>query len=98
VAEAGQTRKEQRVAAREARMQADAARARQRRRLWQLGGALGLAAVVVVVVALAFGGDEPARKKLRAGETLAGQFEANARFKGIPQTCSARSASATRST
>jgi protein-disulfide isomerase len=85
VAEPGQTRKEQRVAAREERMQAEAARARQRRRLWQLGGALGLAAVVVVAVVLAFGGGDDGKKKLRSGETLAGQIEANARFDGIPQ-------------
>jgi protein-disulfide isomerase len=85
VAEPGQTRKEQRVAAREERMRAEAARARQRRRLWQLGGALGLAAVVVVAVVLAFGGSDDGRKTLKSGETLAGQFEANERFEGIPQ-------------
>jgi protein-disulfide isomerase len=86
VAEPGQTRKEQRVAAREERMQAEAARARQRRRLWQLGGALGLATVVVIAVVIALGSrDDDGKKQLRSGETLAGQFEANERFEGIPQ-------------
>lgn len=82
----GQTRSERRAAARAERDRAAAARARQRQRLWILGGVLALAAVVVVVIALAGGGgggnDKPA---LRAGETLPGQAEANARFAGIPQ-------------
>jgi protein-disulfide isomerase len=59
---------------------------RQRRRLWQLGGALALAAVVVAAIALAAGskdgGGPPPRKP---GEQLPGQFEANARFKHIEQ-------------
>jgi protein-disulfide isomerase len=84
VAETGQTRKEQREAARAARAEAEAARARQRRRLWQLGGALALAAAIVVALVVAFGaGDE--RRARRAGESLPGQFEANRRYAGIPQ-------------
>jgi protein-disulfide isomerase len=83
----GQTRSERRAAAREERDRAAAARARQRQRLWILGGVLVLAAAVVVVIALAAGGknssDKPA---LRAGETLPGQVESNARFAGIPQS------------
>jgi len=83
VAETGQTRKEQREAARTARAEAEA-RARQQRRLWQLGGALALAAAVVVAVILAFGGGDEPRER-RAGEQLPGQFEANQRYAGIPQ-------------
>jgi protein-disulfide isomerase len=82
----GQTRSERRAAARAERDRAAAARARQRQRLWILGGVLVLAAAVVVVIALAAsnksGNDKPA---LRAGETLPGQVESNARFAGIPQ-------------
>jgi len=82
----GQTRSERRAAARAERDRAAAARARQRQRLWILGGVLVLAAAIVVVIALATGGnsgnDTPAK---RAGETLPGQVESNARFAGIPQ-------------
>jgi len=83
----GQTRSERRAAARAERDRAATARARQRQRLWILGGVLALAAVVVVIIALAAGGggsntDKP---KLRVGESLPGQVEANARFAGIPQ-------------
>ncbi len=61
-------------------------RARVRRRLWQLGGALALAAVVVVAIALASSGDDGSSKpKLRKGESFPGQIEAQARFAGIPQ-------------
>ncbi|MGB2710037.1 MAG: thioredoxin domain-containing protein, partial [Conexibacter sp.] len=56
-----------------------------RRRLWQLGGALGLAAAIVVVLVLAFGGGGDDKKTLKAGETIPGQIESNARFAGIPQ-------------
>lgn len=87
MADTGQTRKEQRTAARAERAQAEAARARQRRRLWQLGGALGLAAVVVVAIVLAFGsGGDDGKESLKAGETLPGQFEANARFGPLDQS------------
>jgi len=84
----GQTRTERRATARAERDRAAAARARQRQRLWILGGVLALAAVIVVVIALAAGGggdgggDTRAKK---AGETLPGQIETNARFAGIPQ-------------
>jgi protein-disulfide isomerase len=84
VADTGQTRKEQREASRAARAEAEAARARQRRRLWQLGGALALAAAVVVALVVAFGGGDEPRER-RAGESLPGQIEANERFAGIPQ-------------
>jgi protein-disulfide isomerase len=83
----GQTRSERRAEARAERDRAAAARARQRQRLWILGGVLALAAVIVVVVAIAAGGggddNTPTRK---AGESLPGQFEANERFAGIPQS------------
>ncbi len=81
----GQTRSERRAAARAERDRAAAARARQRQRLWILGGVLLLAAAVVVVIALAAGGGGSDKPKLRAGETLPGQIEANERFAGIPQ-------------
>ncbi len=84
MADTGQTRKEQRTAAREQRAQVEAARARQRRRLAMLGGALGVAVLVVVAAVLLFGsGDD--KPTLKAGETIPGQVEANARFAGIPQ-------------
>lgn len=86
MAESGQTRKEQREAARAERARAEAARERQRRRLWQLGGALGLAAAVVVALVLAFGsGGDDATPVRQAGEDLPGQIEANQRFEGIVQ-------------
>jgi protein-disulfide isomerase len=81
----GQTRSERRAAARAERDRAAAARARQRQRLWILGGVLVLAAVVVVIVAVAAGGGSSDKPKLKAGETLPGQVESNARFAGIPQ-------------
>jgi protein-disulfide isomerase len=82
----GQTRSERRAAARAERDRAAAAKSRQRQRLWILGGVLALAAVVVVIIALAASGDDSNDKpKLRAGESLPGQVEANARFAGIPQ-------------
>ncbi|HEU4703092.1 MAG TPA: thioredoxin domain-containing protein [Conexibacter sp.] len=82
----GQTRSERRAAARAERDRAAAARARQRQRLWILGGVLVLAAVVVAIVAIAAGGgDSTDKPSLKAGESLPGQAEANARFAGIPQ-------------
>ncbi len=85
MAETGQTRKEQRASARAERVQAEAARARTRRRLWQLGGTLALAAAIVVVLVVAFGSGGSDTPKKRAGESLPGQIESNARFKGIHQ-------------
>ncbi|MFL5816244.1 MAG: DsbA family protein [Conexibacter sp.] len=84
MADSSETRKERRVTARADRDRAAAASAQKRQRLWILGGALALAAAVVVVIALASSGgsDKP---KLKAGEQLPGQFEANARFAGIRQ-------------
>jgi len=82
----GQTRSERRATARAERDRAAAARARQRQRLWILGGVLALAAVVVAIVAIASsGGGSSDKPKLKAGESLPGQTEANARFAGIPQ-------------
>jgi protein-disulfide isomerase len=84
MADSTDTRKERRAAARAERDRAaEAARQRQRQRIWLLGGALALAAAVVVAIALATGGGDD--KELRRGETIAGQLEANARFRGIPQ-------------
>ena len=85
MADSTETRKEQRAAARAERARAEAARARTRRRLWQLGGALGVAAIVVIGIVLATSGGSSNKPKLRAGETLPGQIESNARFAGIPQ-------------
>jgi len=81
----GQTRSERRAAARAERDRATAARARQRQRLWILGGVLVLAAVVVAIIAIAGGKDGTDKPALRAGETLPGQVESNARFAGIAQ-------------
>jgi protein-disulfide isomerase len=83
----GQTRSERRAAARAERDRAAADRARQRQRLWILGGVLALAAVVVAIVAFAAGGgdDDSKKPKLKAGESLPGQVEANQRFAGIQQ-------------
>jgi protein-disulfide isomerase len=84
MADSTDTRKERRAAARAERDRAaEAARQKQRQRIWLLGGALVLAAVVVVAIALASGGDDGPEKK--SGETIAGQIEANERFAGIPQ-------------
>jgi protein-disulfide isomerase len=86
MADSTETRKEQRAAARAERARAEAARARTRRRLWQLGGALGVAAIVVIGIVLATSGGSSSNKpKLKAGETLPGQTESNERFAGIPQ-------------
>jgi protein-disulfide isomerase len=84
MADSTDTRKERRAAARAERDRAaDAARQRQRQRLWLLGGAVLLAAVIVIAIALASGGDDS--PEVRSGETIAGQIEANERFAGIPQ-------------
>jgi protein-disulfide isomerase len=84
MADSTDTRKERRAAARAERDRAaDAATQRQRQRLWLLAGAVALAAAIVVAIALASGGDDGPEK--RAGETIAGQIEANERFAGIPQ-------------
>jgi protein-disulfide isomerase len=79
------TKKESRARAREerlARERAQARRGRRRRRLWQLGGALGLAAclVVVAIVLSRSGTSTPA-----TGGRIVGAAEVNARFAGIPQ-------------
>lgn len=81
------TRRERRAAARAerlARERAEAARARQRKRLFQLGGALALAAAIVVVIVLATSGGDDG-PTLQEGESIAGQTEAIARYRGIPQ-------------
>ena len=85
MADTTETRKERRATAREERERAAEAQARRRQRLWILGGALALAAVVIAIVALSHGKDDnntPARKP---GEIIPGQVETNARFAGIPQ-------------
>lgn len=84
MADTTDTRKERRAAARAERDRAaEAARQKRRQRMWLLGGAVVLAAAIVVVIAIAAGGGGD--KELRRGETIAGQIEANARFRGIPQ-------------
>jgi protein-disulfide isomerase len=82
------TRRERRATARverQERERADAIRARQRRRLWQLGGAVALAAAIIVAIVLATGSGGDSGPKLRAGETVAGSRDAAALFAGIPQ-------------
>lgn len=84
MADSTETRKERRASARAERDRAaEAASARQRQRLWVLGGALALVAAIVVVIVLASGGDDtPALKR---GEQVPGQAEATALFAGVPQ-------------
>ena len=52
-----------------------------------LGGAVAIAAVIVVLVIVLAGGGSGGTKKptLKAGESIPGQTESNARFAGIPQ-------------
>ena len=84
MAESTDTRKERRATARaEAARAAEAARSKQRQRLWVLGGALLLVAAVVAVIAIASGGDDTPER--RAGESVPGQIDTNARYAGIPQ-------------
>lgn len=84
MADSTETRKERRAAARAERDRAaEAARQKRKQRIWLLGGALALAAVIVVAIAIASGGDDT--PELRSGEAVAGQIEANERFAGIPQ-------------
>ncbi len=89
MADTGATRRERRAAARQERLErerAAAAKARQRTRLFQLGGVLALAAAIVVVIFVATGGsggDDGPEK--RAGESVAGSNDTAALFRGIPQ-------------
>jgi protein-disulfide isomerase len=87
MANAQETRKERRQAAREARVEAErleAAAAARKRRLYQLGGLVALAAVVVVVaIVISSGGAKGPQQK--AGEKVAGQNLAAQEFDGIPQ-------------
>lgn len=84
MADSTDTRKERRATARAERDRAaKAARNKQRQRLWVLGGALVLVAAIVAVIAIASGGDDAPER--RAGESVPGQIEANARYAGIPQ-------------
>jgi protein-disulfide isomerase len=90
MADTSGTRRERRAAQRverQERERADAARARQRKRLFQLGGALALAAAIIVVIVIATGGgsSDDGKPALRAGETVAGSRDAVARFAGIDQ-------------
>lgn len=82
------TRRAQREAARAERRErerAEAARAGRRRRLFQLGGAVALAAAVIATIAIASGsGDDRPRK--RAGESVAGAQDTARLLRGIPQS------------
>jgi protein-disulfide isomerase len=84
MAESTETRKEQRAAARAERARAEAAHARTRRRLWQLGGAVALAAVIVAAIVIATSGGA-GKPKLKAGEKVPGQAATAALFARIPQ-------------
>jgi protein-disulfide isomerase len=85
MADSTETRKERRASARAERDRAaEAARQRRRQRLWLLGGGSLLAVAIVVAIALVVGSGDDTKEK-RAGETIAGQIEANERFEGIPQ-------------
>lgn len=84
MADSTETRKERRASARAERDRAaEAARSRQRQRIWLLGGIVAIAAVVAVIFIVAAGGDD--RKALQRGESVPGQIEAAALFRGIPQ-------------
>jgi protein-disulfide isomerase len=88
MANAQETRKERRQAAREARVEAErheAAAATRKRRLYQLGGLVALAAIVVVVaIVISSGGAKGPQQQ--AGEKVAGQTLAAQEFGGIPQS------------
>jgi protein-disulfide isomerase len=89
MADSTETRKDRRASARAERVErerADAARARQRRRIWQLGGAVLVAVVVVVAIVVATGGGGSTKPKLQAGENVPGQRDAAALFAGVPQS------------
>jgi protein-disulfide isomerase len=84
MADSSDTRKERRATARAERDRVAEAAKTRRQRLWILGGVLGLAVVIVAIIAIASSGgdDKPTAKK---GEIIPGQIETNARFAGIPQ-------------
>ncbi len=88
MANAQETRKERRDAARAARHEAElreAAAARRKRRLYQLGGLVALAAIVVVAaIVISSGGTKGPTKT--ASENVAGQELAAAEFGGIAQS------------
>ena len=69
--------REQRRAERQAAERAIAARARQRRRLYQLGATLGLAAVVVAVAVAVSSGGDTSRSPSQAAALFAGIPERN---------------------
>lgn len=78
-----ETRKERRAAARAERARIEAARARTRKRLWQLGGVVALAVVVIVAIVLATGSG--GEKNAGEGGSLQGAAEVNALFSGVTQ-------------
>jgi protein-disulfide isomerase len=88
MANAQETRKDRRQAARAARVEAerqDAATAARKRRLFQLGGLVALAAIVVIVaIVISSGGAKGPTKS--ADENVAGQDLAAQEFAGIPQS------------
>lgn len=88
MADTGGTRRERRAAARAERQAAEkaaAAKARQRTRLFQLGGVLALAVAIVVVILVATGGGDDGTPTKRAGESVAGANDTAALLAGIPQ-------------
>lgn len=89
MADSTETRKDRRASARAERLErerAEAARAQQRRRIWQLGGAVLVAVVVVVAIIVATSGGGSDKPKLQAGENVPGQRDAAALFAGVPQS------------
>lgn len=88
MADTGGTRRERRAAARAERQAAEraaAAKARQRTRLFQLGGALALAVVIVAVILVATGGGDDKTPTKRAGEAVAGATDTANLLAGIQQ-------------
>lgn len=79
-------RREQARAERKALEDAQRARTAQRRRLLQLGGAIGVVIVIIAVIAVATsGGGSKKLKPTQTGSAVPNSSEVQARFAGIPQ-------------
>jgi protein-disulfide isomerase len=79
-------RREQARAQRKALEDAERARSAQRRRLIQLGGAIGVVVVIIVVIVVATsGGSSPKLKATQTGASIPASTEVQNRFAGIPQ-------------
>lgn len=77
-------KKEAARAAREQASQADVQAAAKKRRLWQLGGILGIAAAVIIAIVVATGSSSSTSSADLTGKPN-GAAEINALFAGVPQ-------------